>query len=219
MLIHTLLVAHIVVLGYWLGSELVINSTFRYVSNAATMPFPERDRLLDQVMDMDQHVRYALVLQAGLGTALAALLGYVPGGRVLAISATLISAAWLMLVEVTHRRRKTAAGAILSLVDHGVRHALMLGLLLIGALSLAGPVDLADWLAWKLILFAGVILCGVGIRLQLIRFYAVWRQIMEQGRDCGLEVLVRRCYRDATAILVLLWALIAGIVMLSLAKP
>ena len=35
-------------------------------------------------MDVDQHVRYALVLQATLGTILLALYGYVPGGATLA---------------------------------------------------------------------------------------------------------------------------------------
>ena len=39
MLLHVLLVIHIVVLGYWLGAELVINSTYRYVSYGSDMPF------------------------------------------------------------------------------------------------------------------------------------------------------------------------------------
>lgn len=59
-----ILVFHIAVLGYWLGSELVINSTYRYVSYSRNMPFDERQRLMDHVMVVDQHVRYALVLQA-----------------------------------------------------------------------------------------------------------------------------------------------------------
>ena len=63
MLQKTLLVAHIVVLGYWLGADLVINSTYRYVSWSHGMPFAERSRLMDHVMHVDQHVRYALVLQ------------------------------------------------------------------------------------------------------------------------------------------------------------
>ncbi|GJQ54201.1 MAG: hypothetical protein HKUEN07_07700 [Rhodocyclaceae bacterium] len=68
MLIHAVLVAHIIVVGYWLGSDLVINSTFRYVSRTASLPVAERDRLLDHVLDVDQHVRYALVPQLWLGT-------------------------------------------------------------------------------------------------------------------------------------------------------
>jgi hypothetical protein len=73
-------VLRIAVLGYWLGSELVINSTYRLVAFGDRLPFDERTRLMEHVMDVDQHVRYALVLQAALGTALAALYGLVPGG-------------------------------------------------------------------------------------------------------------------------------------------
>ena len=72
MLIQAVLVAHIIVVGYWLGSDLVINSTFRYVSRTASLPFEERERLMDHVMDVDQHVRYALILQVWLGTTSAA---------------------------------------------------------------------------------------------------------------------------------------------------
>ena len=71
MLITLLLVAHIAVLGYWLGSELVINSTYRYVCYGRHIPFAERSRLMEHVMHVDQHVRYALVLQAGMGFGLA----------------------------------------------------------------------------------------------------------------------------------------------------
>ena len=43
-------------LGYWLGSEFVINSTYRYVSYSDRMPFEERSRLMEHVMHVDQHV-------------------------------------------------------------------------------------------------------------------------------------------------------------------
>lgn len=47
MLDQVLLVIHIAVLGYWLGADLVINSTYRYVCWSAGMPFDERNRLMD----------------------------------------------------------------------------------------------------------------------------------------------------------------------------
>lgn len=219
MLLQTLLVAHIAVLGYWLGSELVINSTFRYVSYADGLPFAERDRLLDHVMDVDQHVRYALILQLGLGTALAALYGYLPGGAALAVVAGLFAAAWLVLVELTHRRRKSSAGTMLALADHAVRHAVLLALLVHGALSLTGLLRAPGWLAWKVILFAGVIVCGVGIRLTLVRYFAVWQEIGAHGSDAALESRLRQDYRRATSVLVVLWLLIAAITVLSVVKP
>lgn len=215
MLIQALLIVHVAVLGYWLGSELVINSTFRFVSRADRMPYAERDRLLDHTLDVDQHVRYALVLQAGLGTMLGALLGYFPGGAALAVGAGIAMAAWLALVEVTHRLRKAPAGPALARADRALRYALAV----LGAAGLAGIVRLPAWLAIKLALFAAVILCGVGIRLALVRYFRIWRQIGAAGSDPEREQALRQGYRDATGVLVLLWVFILAIVVLSWLKP
>ena len=218
MLLHSLLVAHIAVLGYWLGSELVINANFRFVTRAAGQPFVERDRLLDHVLDVDQHVRYALILQTGLGTALAALLGYLPGGRLLAITAGVAAVAWLVLVEATHRLRKTPTGRWLETLDGIVRYSVMLVLVVVGVGALAGAWPLATWLAIKLALFAGVILCGLGIRLSIVRYYLTWRDIEQAGSTPINERELWRRYCNATAVLIVLWVLIAGIVGLSLVK-
>jgi hypothetical protein len=218
MLLNALRVAHIAVLGYWLGAELVINSTYRYVSWSAGMPFDERDRLMDHVMDVDQHVRYALILQAGLGTVLAALLGYLPGGTALAIGAAVIAAAWLALTEAAHRLRRSPAGKLVATGDRGVRYAAVAALLVLWASVLAGVVALPPWFAWKLLMFAGVIACGIGIRGQLMRFYVTWRRIAADGSSARLERDIRRTYVAATSILVTLWLFIAGMVLLSVYK-
>jgi len=218
-ILQALLVVHIAVLGYWLGSELVINSTYRYVSRSAGMPFAERDRLMDHVMDVDQHVRYALVLQAGLGTILGAQYGYFPGGDLLAWTAAALMAAWLLLVEVTHRRRSTPAGRRLAALDRGIR---WLGIAFLVALALAALTDqasLAPWLAWKLLAFAGVIACGLGIRFALMRFYRAWQVIRREGSNEAREREIRAVYVQATSVLGLLWAFIAVITVLSITKP
>lgn len=219
MLIEALLVAHIIVVGYWLGSELVINSTYRLVSYADSMPFTERARLMDHVMHADQHVRYALVLQAMLGTVLAALLGYLPGGGVLAVTASLLGFFWLALVEITHRLRKRPAGKTLAAFDRAIRYGMMAllagGGIAILTAALAAPV----WLAWKLFAFAGVIGCGLGIRFFLIDFFSAWKLIEREGSTPEREAVIRRIYVGATAVLGLLWLLIGVIVWLSVGKP
>jgi hypothetical protein len=218
-LVKFLLVAHIAVLGYWLGSELVINSTYRYVSWSAGMPFAERNRLMDHVMDVDQHVRYALVLQAGLGTMLAALLGYLPGGAALASTAFAGMVAWLALVELTHRLRSLESGRRLAAVDRGVRYVAIVTLLALAALAVTGRGTLPGWLGWKLAAFAGVIGCGLGIRFALMAFYRSWVEIAREGSSPAREQSIRRTYVQATGILGLLWVFIAAIAALSLWKP
>jgi len=218
MLFNILLVAHIVVLGYWLGSELVINSTYRYVSWASSMPFAERARLMDHVMDVDQHVRYALVLQVGLGGVLAALPGYLPGGQRLALTAVVVAVGWLVLVEATHRLRNAPAGTTLAAADRVIRYIAIAVMLLLTGSALAGYITIPLWLTWKLVLFAGVIACGLGIRWQLLRFFDTWQHIASDGSSERLEREIRATYVAATSILAVLWLLIAGMVFLSLWK-
>ena len=217
--VDVLLVLHIAVLGYWLGAEFVINSEFRYVCRAASMPFEERKRLMEHVMDVDQHVRYALVLQAGLGTTLAALLGYLPGGAPLAWAAGLATVFWLAFVEITHRLRHGAVGKQLAFLDRLIRHALMTVLVVGGLAAANGAIPLQGWLAWKLVLFGAVIACGIGIRYCIIRFFRVWRQIEANGSNSARERAIRKNYAAGTSVLGLLWLFIAAITVLSIAKP
>ena len=219
MLETVLLVAHIAVLGYWLGSEFVINSGYRYVCRAATLPFIERNKLMDHVLDVDQHVRYALILQIGLGTSLAALYGFIPGGMTTALIAGGVAVVWLGFVEFIHHNRKNSSGARLGFIDRAIRYVVMAGLTLAGISALMTNGDMPTWLALKLILFAGVMASGVGIRYSIIDFYRTWAKIKENGSTPEYEQSIWHIYKYGTGILIGLWVLIAAIVVLSVWKP
>lgn len=219
MLLHVLFVAHVVVLGYWLGSELVINNTFRYVSYGSDMPFAERNRLLEHVMDADQHVRYALVLQAGLGFTLATLYGYVPGGTAVAWAIAIGAVIWLAFVEITHRMRHSAAGRSLAAFDRGSRYVLMAVLLGIALGLIGSGWHMPLWLRLKLGLFACVMACGVGIRLALISYFRTWAVMARETPDAGTNAIIRKSYWQATSVLIMLWIFIAGLVAASVWKP
>ena len=219
MLVEILLVIHIALLGFWLGAELAINTTYRYVSRGRDMPFLERDRLMDRVLNMDQYVRFALIGQAGVGAFLAVRLGYLPGGSWAASLALALAAAWLLLVEITHRRRNEPGGKQLARIDRVVRYAMIALLILVAATGVTDQSALPGWLAFKLVLFAVIIGCGLSLRFQLMAFYRNWK-IMEQiGSTDDSEAEIMRIDRRATSILVILWACIAGIVALSILKP
>ena len=219
MLLHVLLVIHIAVLGYWLGSELVINSTYRYVSMGAGIPFVERDRLMEHVMDVDQHVRYALVLQAGLGFTLATLYGYLPGGAPAALMCASLAVIWLAFVEVIHRLRHRPEGRALAKVDRVSRYVLMAVLVAI-ALGLVIPASsIPLWLRIKLGLFACVIASGVGIRLALIGHFRTWAIMAREGPSDRTNKVIRRTYWQATLVLIGLWVFIGALVCVSVLKP
>ncbi len=214
-----ILVFHIAVLGYWLGSELVINSTYRYVSYSRTMPFDERQRLMDHVMVVDQHVRYALVLQAMLGTMPAASYGLVPGGDATVKVAGVLGVIWLGFVEAVHRLHKTSAGRVLAAIDRGSRYVLMVVLAALAFGLVGAEWGMPLWLRLKLGLFAGVMACGVGIRFALIAHFRTWAIMARDGVTTERNEVIERTYVRATSVLVLLWVFIAAIVVVSVVKP
>ncbi|MGI9234103.1 MAG: hypothetical protein ACR2RD_10775 [Woeseiaceae bacterium] len=214
-----LLVAHIAVLGYWLGSELVINSSYRYVCYSDRMPVAERLRLMSHIMVVDQHVRYALVLQVILGTMLAAHLHMLPGGRSLSIAAAVVGVLWLAFIEAVHRLSASPVGPTLAAVDRGSRYFLIIIALALGFGIGGDNWSSPAWLRWKLLLFSGVVLCGVGIRLVLIRQFRTWAVMEREGSSPETNAAIRRTYVQATAILVLLWAFIGAITVISIGKP
>lgn len=218
-MIDWLLVAHIAVLGYWLGSELVINATYRYVCYADDMAFSERSRLMDHVMHVDQHVRYALVLQASLGVMLAASFGYLPGGQTVVLAAGLAGLLWLGFVEAVHRLRARAIGATLASIDRASRYILMVLLIATAFGFVGGAWPVPDWLRWKLAAFAGLMACGVGIRFALIAHFKTWAQMATSGVTPERNANIRKTYVRATSVLGLLWVFIALIVWLSVEKP
>lgn len=214
MMHEALLVAHIAVLGYWLGSELVINSLYRFICSRSDLPFVARDAQMDHLMDVDQHVRYALILQLGLGGWLLASLGLLPSW--VERAAPLVAVVWLALVEIVHRTRKSAAGLRLAAFDRASRYAVMAALVTAAALA---PAHWPLWLRLKLALFAGVMACGVGIRLALIAHFRLWADMQRHGPTPERDAAVLATYWRATAILALLWAFIAAIVAVSILKP
>lgn len=214
-----ILVFHIAVLGYWLGSELVINSTYRYVSYSRDMPFAERQRLMDHVMVVDQHVRYALVLQAMLGTMLAASYGLIPGGDATVTAAGVAGIVWLGFVEAVHRLHKTRLGRRLAAVDRGSRYVLMAALAALAFGLVGAEWAMPLWLRLKLGLFAGVMACGVGIRFALIAHFRTWAVMASDGVTPERNAVIERTYVRATSVLVLLWVFIAAIVVVSVTKP
>lgn len=216
---QTLLVVHIAVLGYWLGAELVINSTYRYVSYGSQIPFAERSRLMEHVMHVDQHVRYALVLQAGLGFALAALYGFVPGGESTAWLAAGLGVLWLAFVEATHRLRHHTSGRPLGAIDRNSRYIFIVLLLGIAIGLIGSSWAMPLWLHIKLALYAAVIASGVAIRLALISHFRTWKVMATEGPSDITNAIIRQTYVRATLVLGVLWVFILAIVVVSVWKP
>ena len=207
-LLAILQLLHVLVLGCWLGAELVINRSFRSAILTLDKPFVERDRMLTQVMKINQFVRYALVVQIATGVCLAALLGYLPIDFGLVL---IFGLAWVLLIYLGHSWSTRRAGQILKIIERDLRLVVIGVLVIVSGLGVISEAYLPFWLAVKLFLFAGVIACGLGIRFVLLGLFNVWTKMRERGSTPSDESENRKIYSQATTILILLWTTLTAI--------
>ena len=147
--------AHVLVMGYWLGSELVINALTHYIARTTTLAGAERMRLWDFLLDVDQHVRNAMIMSVPLGFTLAAQLGLVPIEGLWMWALWIVSAIWFWFMWMVHWRRKSPSGPTWAKWDWRFRYPLIAFFAGSGALALfTGWPYPTPWLAGKVFLFA-----------------------------------------------------------------
>lgn len=211
---------HVLVMGYWIGSDLVVNALTHYTASASALSGVERKRLWDFLLDVDQHPRNALIFSVPLGLTLASMLGLVAiHGAGLAI-VWVLCAAWFWFMWVTHWKRNAPTGRVWAKWDWRLRYVLIAAAVGVGLCSLiTGRPFAAPWLAWKVLLFGGVLTCGIGIRYYIRKSYAAWPRIWAEKPEPGDEKIVRTAMWHGTYVLWTLWVLLIIIGYLGAAKP
>ncbi len=211
---------HVAIMGYWIGSDLVVNALTHYVTRASTLPGPERRRLWEFLMHVDQHPRNALILSVPLGFTLSAQIGLLWLDNAAMAMLWIGSAAWFAYMWLVHWKRSAASGPALAKWDWRIRYVLIAMFVYMGVISLVtGKPLAAPWLAWKVILFAGVMVCGIGIRYYIRKSYRVWPRIWAGQGSAEDERAVRTAMNRATWVLWCLWTLLVVIGWLGVAKP
>ena len=216
-----LLWAHVLVMGYWLGSELVINALTHYIARTTSLSGAERMRLWDFLLDVDQHVRNAMIMSVPLGFSLAGLLGLAPIEGWTLIAVWVLSAVWFWFMWLVHWRRSTPEGVTLARWDWRLRYVLMALFFSSAVWSLAtGWPFAAPWLAWKVLLFVGCMACGIAVRYYIRAAYrsalpAIAADRATPADNAEFALLMRR----ATWALVVLWVLLFTIGALGALKP
>ena len=170
-----------------------------YASRAVTNSelTPDTRRAAARIMlSIDQAPRVCLVLMLPTGLHMASLLGLVPlpdFGIALLWAASLL---WLALVLTLHIGKSQRVMAFLGKVDLGLRIAVIIGMSLLALGSLAGSIPMqADWLAWKILIFALIVMCGVMVRVHLRPFGYALANLPQQEAAMGqlLQQSIGRC--------------------------
>jgi len=213
--------AHVLVMGYWLGSELVINALTHYIARTTSLSGVERMRLWDFLLDVDQHVRNAMIMSVPLGFTLAAMLGLVPIEGVAMWALWVASALWFWFMWLVHWRRKAPEAAMLARWDWWIRYVLLAFFAASALWSLfTGWPYPTHWLALKVLLFAGGMVCGIFVRHYIREAYRSAIPAIAADRATAADnEEFRSLMVKATWALVVLWVLLFTIGALGALKP
>ncbi len=173
--------AHILALVYWLGGDLGTYLSSRQVTNRELSP-QSRQVALKIMLACDMGPKLAMPLIFAIGLHMAWLAGMLdPGGAGVAL-AWAVSLYWFAVVLLLSLGEGKPFTVALSKLDFYFRIVVALAILAYAAAVLvSGPGGAADWAAWKLIIFAALVGCGIAIRIHLKPFLPAFIDLMSRG--------------------------------------
>lgn len=189
--------AHVVAFVYWLGGDLGTYVASNYTVNR-NLGTEARGVALKIMLACDQGPKIAmpLILPMGIHMAWMMQMLMVPGWLVAAF--WLLALVWLGNVLVLYFREGDAVTQKLAQFDLWMRVVVVIGLAAWAIAGLAGAGAIgADWVAWKLLVFAALVACGIMIRINLRPYIPAFARLMSEGSsddvNTAMENSLRRC--------------------------
>ena len=224
---------HVLLIATWLGMDFGTFVSYTRMRDSS-LSIETRKQMYRIFAFIDMGPRSSLVLMLTLGVALTYMGGWGfsgSGGRAFAVVTAVVGVFWVAALWHQYWVHEAPPGLprsgvhvkvqkVFRPLDIWLRVGLAGGLAIAAVLSLTGgegPIN-TDWLAWKLILFAGIVMSGVGIRVYLPAVAAAVSDIFTNGstpeREAALTAGSRRTVWFVHAIWVLIiaitWVAIAG---------
>lgn len=175
---------HVVGFAYWLGGDLGVFISSYVVTNN-TLSAETRVTAAKLLFALDQIPRICMTVMLPLGIHLAWMLNVFNFSSTIMAIVWLLAIAWLAMVIGLHRAQPSKPKALLTTFDFWFRSTLALALVLSGAMALLGlTTAMPYWVAAKLLIFGGLISCGLIVRLKLRAFGPAFAKLA-QGKATG----------------------------------
>ena len=215
-----LVYVHIVLFVYWLGGDLGVYVTSKFVADRK-LSMEERFRFMNALMICDMGPRTALILLGPVGLEMARIVGVINvspaiGGIAWLVSFIWLGVNWWMFYNDRHPRT-----AKLRTADLYLRYVLIAGIAAVAIYSMAkgGPVN-QTWMQVKLLAFAVAISLGVYLRTEIVQWIIGFGMVRQGGEaaDKGNTIIEQSLARSRRAALVL-WFAVAVAAFLGKVKP
>lgn len=216
---------HLLLLTYWLGADLGVFYSSRYVLRP-DLSAESRTTALKIMSWLDVTPRVCLVLFLPSGVSLMALDDY---GRDLFAGWPLVlvwvaGLAWLGLVLADHVLHDSPLHALVRRLDLAVRFAVVAGLLGSAAYALVaaepfGVETNPKWLGAKVGLYGLAIAAGIAIRFQLRPFGPAFGELVTTGSTPSVESRLRGAIVGSQPYVAAIWLCVVGAAVLGVVKP
>ena len=210
---------HVVLLVYWLGADIgVFYSSLQVIKTEH--PPETRAGIVKVLTFVNYFPATASILMLPVGLQLAAGVGASPHHRRLADPGL---GRRLRLARPRHssaKRRGTPLGKRLANADLGVRVVLIAVLGLAAAASFVGGEPFRNnWVALKVLLYAYILVCGLGIRFSFAPFGPAFRRLMAEGSTPEIEAAIRRPVLIVKPWVLALWGGLVVMALIGIAQP
>ncbi len=161
---------HVLAFVFWLGTDLAVWYIGFYAVNRK-LSAETRVTVIRILFALDMVPRICMTLMLALGIHLSYRIGYLLVPPWVIYTCYLVCLAWMALVLHLHYGEKAKLQRVLRQFDFGFRLALIGGLSTYAAVSLSGSTAVsADFIAWKLLIFATIIAGSLMVRMKLKPF-------------------------------------------------
>ncbi|MGW5156306.1 hypothetical protein ACWEPN_12580 [Nonomuraea wenchangensis] len=216
---------HIILFVYWLGSDIGVYYSSRFVTRADLAPAARSVAAkIMHVVDMAPRICLVLFLPSGVTLMALSPFGedYFPGWLV--ALAWVAALCWLALVIYDYTRGATRLGRVVQRLDLLVRYGLVVALLAVGLFMIftAEPFGVQTnpkWLGGKLLAYGLCILGGVLIRWRLSPFGPAFGRLMSEGSTPEVERAITRSVRSCLPYVYLIWTMVLVAAFLGVVKP
>lgn len=197
---------HLIAFVYWLGGDLGTYYASHFVVRD-DLDNSARSTALDIMMGCDQAPRLCMPLIFAIGFHLAATMGLVSDAPVLVGGIWALALFWLVMVLAVHFGHGRAWIPRLQQFDFGFRLVVIAALTIAAILSFRSATPFAaDWLALKVLIFAGLVFCGLMIRIRVAQFVPAWAELMQGNRSQDVNDRIRKSLTAARPWVWLIWA-------------
>jgi len=198
-------VAHVIGFAYWLGADLGVYYSSYFVANDRHST-DVRVATAKILFALDQAPRICMTMMLPLGVHLTWRMGIFSFSATIMTIIWILCFGWLATVITLHLAQQSKGKALLTNIDFAFRLALSVSLIAIGgAAQFSDVLSMPHWVAFKVMIYGGLIACGLFVRIKLRPFAPAFASMARGEADATDNAAIRDSLGATRPFVIAIW--------------